>query len=210
MKRRNPFSPEEAGERGSAGQAWYVIGADPAEGNPASDDSSLTVLRGDTGALHGDHADESSGLLAHIQSVCHFAYLVATLNRHGYRNQQDVPTSPQSIPHRFLPAWRGHLPRASHEMDCRCPPDCGCKRLEADSHEYQMLRSWIVNGARLDAAAPSTLTRLTMTPAQQTLKNGDGFTLKIEATFADGSKEDVTGSPGVTRESCNRTPIRPH
>jgi len=69
----------------------------------------------------------------------------------------------------------------------------GGKRMEVESSEYRTLRSWIVNGAALDTSAQSSLSRLTVTPAQQTLKNGAGFALKVEATFADGSQEDVTG-----------------
>ncbi|MBY0521817.1 MAG: DUF1549 and DUF1553 domain-containing protein [Gemmataceae bacterium] len=68
----------------------------------------------------------------------------------------------------------------------------GGKRMDVGSPEYQTLRNWIAGGARLDDASRSNLTRLTVTPAQQTLKNGEGFALKVEATFADGSKEDVT------------------
>lgn len=68
----------------------------------------------------------------------------------------------------------------------------GGKRLEPGSAEYRLLRSWIANGAGLDATMSSNLTRLAVTPAQQTLKKGAGFTLKVEATFADGSREDVT------------------
>lgn len=68
----------------------------------------------------------------------------------------------------------------------------GGKRVEPGSADYRTFRNWITNGAGLDAAAPSTLTGLTMTPTQQTVKNGASFTLKVEATFADGSREDVT------------------
>lgn len=68
----------------------------------------------------------------------------------------------------------------------------GGKRTDVGSPEYRVLRDWIVNGARLDAAVASNLTRLVVTPARQTLKKGEGFALKVDATFADGSKEDVT------------------
>src|SRR5262249_33825515 len=72
-------------------------------------------------------------------------------------------------------------------------PHGGGKRMDAGSSEYQMLKSWIVNGAQVDAPVPSSLTQLTVTPTQQTLKIGENVTLKVEATFADGGKEDVTG-----------------
>lgn len=66
----------------------------------------------------------------------------------------------------------------------------GGKRLSADGPAYQILRRWIAAGARRDDAAP--LSKLTVTPSQQTLKAGAGYTLKVEATFADGATEDVT------------------
>lgn len=69
----------------------------------------------------------------------------------------------------------------------------GGKRTDVGSPEYQVLRDWIVRGARLDSPSDSNLTQLMVTPAQQTLKKGDRFALKVDAVFADGSKEDVTG-----------------
>jgi len=69
----------------------------------------------------------------------------------------------------------------------------GGKRTEVGSPEYQILRDWIMRGARLDSPADSQLKQLIVTPAQQTLKKGDRFALKVDAVFADGSKEDVTG-----------------
>src|SRR5262249_49347890 len=69
----------------------------------------------------------------------------------------------------------------------------GGKRLAVGSAEYKTLRAWLADGARLDPAAPSVLTRLAVTPNQQTLQTGESVALKVEATFADGSTEDVTG-----------------
>src|SRR5262249_20065869 len=65
----------------------------------------------------------------------------------------------------------------------------GGKRMGVGSPEYQIIRDWIAQGARFDQSA---LTRLTVTPAQQTLQPGQGFALKVEAAFDDGSREEVT------------------
>lgn len=65
----------------------------------------------------------------------------------------------------------------------------GGKRMEVGGPEYQTLRDWIAQGARYDE---TILTRLTVKPAQHTLKPGERFTLQVEAQFADGTKEDVT------------------
>ncbi|MGE3803504.1 MAG: DUF1549 domain-containing protein [Gemmataceae bacterium] len=66
----------------------------------------------------------------------------------------------------------------------------GGKRLQHDSPEYKILRGWIGQGATLDDAV--RLTQLTVTPARQVLRPEERFQLRVEAAFADGSKEDVT------------------
>lgn len=69
----------------------------------------------------------------------------------------------------------------------------GGKRTNSDSREYQLIRDWIARGARLDESARSQLQQLRVTPAQQTIKAGEIYQLRVEATFADRSVEDVTG-----------------
>lgn len=68
----------------------------------------------------------------------------------------------------------------------------GGKRMDRGSAEYLALHHWIAAGARLDPLDRSRVVRLTMTPAQQTVKRGERYTLRVEAAFADGSTEDVT------------------
>lgn len=67
----------------------YVIGADPAEGNPTSDDSALTVLEEETGeevaALAGKY--EPSTFAAHIDAIGTFFNLASVMcerNNHGH------------------------------------------------------------------------------------------------------------------------------
>lgn len=69
--------------------AEYVIGGDPAEGNPTSDDSALTVLRKDNGeevaALAGKF--QPSTFAAHLDAIGRFYNNAATLverNNHGH------------------------------------------------------------------------------------------------------------------------------
>jgi Protein of unknown function (DUF1553)/Protein of unknown function (DUF1549) len=71
-------------------------------------------------------------------------------------------------------------------------PHEGGKRMEAGSREYQILRRWIADGAALDSIEKSRVSRLRVTPAEQTARPGASFPLRAEATFADGSTEDVT------------------
>ena len=68
----------------------------------------------------------------------------------------------------------------------------GGKRLDVSSPEYALLARWIGAGARLDAVEQSRLVRLRVTPAEHTARPGETYPLRVEATFADGSAEDVT------------------
>ena len=67
----------------------YVVGADPAEGNPTSDDSALTVLDADTGrevaALSGHYQPSTFG--SHIKEVAEWfnrAEILVERNNHGH------------------------------------------------------------------------------------------------------------------------------
>ena len=68
----------------------------------------------------------------------------------------------------------------------------GGPRMAAGSREYQMLKDWIVGGAKLDSLESSQVKSLRVTPARQSLRVGQNSTLKVEATFADGTEEDVS------------------
>jgi hypothetical protein len=68
----------------------------------------------------------------------------------------------------------------------------GGKRTAVGSPEYQVLRRWIAAGAPADPSDRSRLTRLCVRPAERTALPGQTYALRVEATFADGSVEDVT------------------
>jgi hypothetical protein len=68
----------------------------------------------------------------------------------------------------------------------------GGKRIEQGSPAYRLIQSWIAAGAPLDALEQSRLSRLTIAPAQNSIRRGESYGLRVEATFADGSREDVT------------------
>ena len=78
----------------------------------------------------------------------------------------------------------------------------GGKRLDVGSTEYNMLRRWIAAGAKLDAVEKSRLQKLIVTPAAQSAKPGETYRLKVMATFADGTAEEVT--PLCSYESMDR------
>ena len=68
----------------------------------------------------------------------------------------------------------------------------GGKRMDVGSAEFEIVRQWIANGAKCDIVEKSRVTRLRVTPAEHSAKVGGSYRLKVEATFADGSIEDVT------------------
>jgi hypothetical protein len=68
----------------------------------------------------------------------------------------------------------------------------GGKRFDRDSTEYQILRDWIAKGTPRRLDAPK-LTSLKVTPASKIVFAPTGSVqLKVEATFSDGSRRDVT------------------
>jgi hypothetical protein len=69
-------------------------------------------------------------------------------------------------------------------------PHMGGARTRVGSAEYEVLRRWIAAGAPLDAPAP--IKSLSVTPAERVAKPGEKYRLRVEACFADGTKEDVT------------------
>jgi len=71
-------------------------------------------------------------------------------------------------------------------------PHEGGQRAAKDSPEYQMIRSWIAAGAKLDRSADSQIKELRIVPAKQRLEPGKSISLRVQATFADGSTDDVT------------------
>jgi Protein of unknown function (DUF1549)/Protein of unknown function (DUF1553) len=68
----------------------------------------------------------------------------------------------------------------------------GGKRTEVGSPEYQILRRWIENGAKLEPLDKSRVTQLRVMPSEQIVTQGESFRLRVEAKFSDGSTEDVT------------------
>ena len=71
-------------------------------------------------------------------------------------------------------------------------PHEGGNRLNVGTPEYRIVRNWIVSGAKLDDLDASRITRLAVEPALQTVKIGERYHLKVTASFADGTTEDVT------------------
>jgi hypothetical protein len=71
-------------------------------------------------------------------------------------------------------------------------PHGGGVRIRPGSAEYELLLRWITHGAVADDAAASRLRTLQVSPAEQVATPGEQYRLHVQATFADGSQEDVT------------------
>ncbi|MCE9528714.1 MAG: DUF1553 domain-containing protein [Planctomycetales bacterium] len=75
-------------------------------------------------------------------------------------------------------------------------PHGGGRLISPGSREYEVLRGWLATGAKLDEVEASRIKKLSVTPGEKLLVPGEGYQLQVEALFADGSKEDVTGLCG--------------
>ena len=69
----------------------------------------------------------------------------------------------------------------------------GGPRFAVSSDEYRILRDWIKQGLRPDAAGAPTLTGLTVTPAEAfIIQPKKEITVTVRATFSNGMTKDVT------------------
>lgn len=71
-------------------------------------------------------------------------------------------------------------------------PHGGGRLMAVGSPEYEVVRRWLAAGMPLDPPERSRVTRIQITPAEQTLQRDETYRLRVEATFADGSVADVT------------------
>jgi len=68
----------------------------------------------------------------------------------------------------------------------------GGKRLETDADDYRTLARWIAQGAPGPNADDPTLKELTVSPTEQTVREGQALQLQVRAKFSDGVERDVT------------------
>jgi hypothetical protein len=71
-------------------------------------------------------------------------------------------------------------------------PHGGGKRLEADSHEYRVIRRWIESGMPTGQPSDPTVARIEIYPDQRVMTLGSTQQIIVTAHYTDGSKEDVT------------------
>ena len=71
-------------------------------------------------------------------------------------------------------------------------PHVGGQLIKPDEPYYQLIRNWIVGGARLDLSTPR-VTKIALVPVNPTIdKPGQTQAFHVTATYADGTTRDVT------------------
>jgi hypothetical protein len=71
-------------------------------------------------------------------------------------------------------------------------PHGGGKRMEVGSHDYKMIRRWIVTGMPYGKPTDPVVTKITVNPPQRLLARGSEQQITVTAHYSDGSTEDVT------------------
>ena len=71
-------------------------------------------------------------------------------------------------------------------------PHGGGRRLAVDSHDYQILRQWISQGAPAPREDDPHLVRVEITPHQQIMHSESSLQLHVTGAFSDGTSRDVT------------------
>ncbi|WP_442511253.1 DUF1553 domain-containing protein [Novipirellula sp. SH528] len=71
-------------------------------------------------------------------------------------------------------------------------PHGGGQRLEADSHEYRLMRRWIAQGTKYGDGNEPKVTSIEVLPSHRRLLPRTSQQLSVVANYSDGSREDVT------------------
>jgi len=71
-------------------------------------------------------------------------------------------------------------------------PHGGGRRVEVGSPFYRTLLGWIAGGMPRTPPGSPRLVRLAVEPAERTVVPGESFSLRVRATYSDGSGRDVT------------------
>lgn len=135
----------------------------------------LTRQGCNAGACHGKARGQNGFALSLLAFDADFDY--AAITQEG-RGRRVFPAEPEQS---LL------LRKASGEV-----PHGGGKRLPRESEAYQLMLKWIAQGhPRTPASAPK-LERITVSPAEKSLKPGSSLPLLVTAHYSDGTSEDVT------------------
>ena len=71
-------------------------------------------------------------------------------------------------------------------------PHGGGKRLDPESHEYRLIRSWIAGGMTFGKPTDPKVERIAIFPGERVLERGGNQQVVVTAAYTDGTTEDVT------------------
>jgi hypothetical protein len=71
-------------------------------------------------------------------------------------------------------------------------PHGGGHRLDADSHEYRLMRRWIAQGMPYGKSSDPTVASIEVVPPTRAMERGSEQQIAVIAHYTDGSTEDVT------------------
>ncbi|OAI55427.1 S-layer protein [Planctomyces sp. SCGC AG-212-M04] len=146
----------------------------------------FTRLGCNAGACHGKSRGQNGFALSLLAFDQDFDY--ASIVQEG-RGRRIFPSAPeQSL---LLQKAAGKVPHG------------GGKRVDVGSPHYELIRTWIQNGAPRTPADAPTIVRVVVEPATKQLAPGGSVQLKAIAEYTDGHRRDVTS--GCAFQSNDRT-----
>jgi hypothetical protein len=114
------------------------------------------------------------------------------LSLRGYLPEQDYPSLTRDMQGRRIDRLRPEASLILLKATAAIPHEGG-KRFAPESYLYRLVRDWIAEGAPPASPDAPALARLEVVPSRLVLDPGAaGQQLAVSATFADGSRRDVT------------------
>ena len=113
------------------------------------------------------------------------------LSLRGYAPRQDHEYLTREFGGRRIDPTRPENSLILQKATARIPHEGG-RVFAPDSREYELLRAWVAGGFPGPNDTDPKVTRLELTPGATALQPGASVQLVATATFADGSKRDVT------------------
>lgn len=128
-----------------------------------------------TGACHGKSRGQNGFQLSLLSFDPDFDFAALTQNARGRRVSLAAPEQSLLL-----------------QKGAALVPHGGGQRLDPQGPEFATLRQWIASGAARRVPGEPKLVTVELEPAQLTLKPREQQTLKVTASYSDGTQRDVT------------------
>lgn len=135
----------------------------------------LTARGCNSGPCHGKARGQNGFQLSLLGFDSAFDFEAITKNARGRR------VSASSPEHSLL------LRKASAQV-----PHGGGMRIEPHSPDFDILRRWIASGTPRQREGEPTLAKVAVAPTERSMKPGEEQSLRVTATYSDGTTRDVT------------------